>query len=103
MLLFFIIFIHYIHIIHTNNIITLKYLSQFFTKDIIEAIRCISKEKNYKLDEYLYRVKNNELARIVKIADLTHNMDLSRLTHVTKEDILRVEKYKKCLKYLKEK
>ena len=91
-----------LHDVVEDTNITLKYLSQYFTKDIIEAIRCISKEKNYKLDEYLYRVKNNKLARIIKISDLTHNMELSRLTHVTKEDILRVEKYKKCLKYLKD-
>ena len=33
------------------------------------------------------KVKTNELARVVKLADLKHNSDLSRLTHVTENDI----------------
>ena len=30
------------------------------------------------------------------MADLRHNMDLSRISHVTEKDMARIEKYKKA-------
>ena len=42
----------------------------------------------------------NRLARNVKIADLRHNSDLTRLKVITDKDKKRVEKYKKALTYL---
>jgi hypothetical protein len=38
----------------------------------------------------------------VKIADIEHNSDLSRLKTVTQKDLDRVEKYKKALEFLRE-
>lgn len=46
--------------------------------------------------------EENPLARKVKIADLKHNSDLTRLKKITEKDIARVEKYQKCLNYLLE-
>ena len=51
-------------------------------------------------ETYIQRIKSNALAKAVKMHDLTHNMDLTRLTnHVTK-DLERVERYKKEYDYL---
>ena len=38
----------------------------------------------------------------IKLLDLTHNIDLSRLNEINSSDLLRVEKYKKAIKILKE-
>ncbi len=38
--------------------------------------------------------------RRVKIADLQHNSDLSRIDHVTERDRERVNKYRKALEIL---
>ncbi len=46
------------------------------------------------------KVKNNELARKVKIADMTHNSDLSRIQNPTAEDRLRAAKYREKIQYL---
>ena len=46
--------------------------------------------------DYIEQVNKNEIARNVKIADLKHNMDLSRLNNITDKDLKRVEKYKKA-------
>ena len=35
----------------------------------------------------------------MKIADLKHNSDITRLKKITEKDIARVEKYQKCLNY----
>ncbi len=36
------------------------------------------------------------------MADLSHNMDLSRLVNVTDRDLARMEKYKKAYEILKD-
>ena len=68
--------------------------------DVVEAVKCLSKEANIDYFDYLQRVKVNALARAVKIADLTHNMDLSRLKHITNKDLIRYEKYKKAMSFM---
>ena len=45
-------------------------------------------------------IKSNALAMKVKLHDLTHNMDLSRIPNSTQKDYERVERYKKEYDYL---
>lgn len=49
---------------------------------------------------YIHRIKDNPLATAVKLHDLTHNMDLSRLPNPTEKDYERVARYKKEYDYL---
>ncbi|MFK5041826.1 guanosine-3',5'-bis(diphosphate) 3'-pyrophosphohydrolase, partial [Glaesserella parasuis] len=56
--------------------------------------------KGESYETYLKRVKANDIARKVKIADLTHNMDLSRLAKVTEKDIVRQQKYQQAKLFL---
>ncbi len=71
-----------------------------FYSHIIEAVKLLTKQDGYNYDEYLSKIKNNELARKVKIADLTHNSDISRIKNVTDKDVERQQKYLKAIKYL---
>jgi molybdopterin-guanine dinucleotide biosynthesis protein len=71
-----------------------------FSEEVIAAVDAITKRKGEKYDDYLDRVKSNTIARTVKIADLTHNSQLSRLKEVTQKDYERLEKYKKALEFL---
>ena len=41
------------------------------------------------------KFKHNPIAKTVKLADLRHNSDLSRLEEVSAYDLERAEKYKK--------
>lgn len=68
--------------------------------DCIFAIEIITKTKNEPYDIYIAKVKHNKLASVVKIADMTHNCDLSRLSEVTQNDLFRWEKYQKSISYL---
>mgnify|MGYP004585922421 CR=1 FL=1 len=52
--------------------------------------------------DYVHAIKQNELARIVKLADLRHNSDLSRLTEIRDEDLVRTEKYHQAIAILEE-
>lgn len=74
-----------------------------FSNEIIEALRCVtkvSKEENY--NHFIDRVLTNELSRQVKLYDLKDNMDLTRISEPTDEDIQRLEKYRKAYIYLRE-
>ena len=73
-----------------------------FPKAITEAIGLMTHEKGVDYFEYVAAIKENPIAKAVKIADLTHNSDLSRLDEVTEKALSRREKYQKALKMLTE-
>lgn len=75
-------------------------LTCYFGQEVAEAVRAITKVDGEHYDKYLARVKNNLIARQVKIADLTHNMDLTRLPVITNKDLARKEKYIKAKAFL---
>ena len=50
--------------------------------------------------DYVRHLSKNNIARHVKICDLQHNSNLSRLEKVTKKDLKRIEKYKEALRVL---
>ena len=89
-----------LHDVVEDSDITTKELTKYFDDDIVLAVDCITKKRGQKYQDYLEVVKNNELARKVKIADLTHNIDLSRLKSITKKDIDRRNKYLKAKEFL---
>lgn len=51
---------------------------------------------------YIKRVKTNKLATKIKLKDLEHNMDLTRLDEITDEDKNRAKKYMDAIRYLKD-
>ena len=69
--------------------------------EIIDAIDAMTRRKDEPREEYLVRVKKNSIARRVKIFDLTHNSDLSRIKNPTEKDFERVAQYQKEIEYLK--
>lgn len=77
-------------------------LSLGFPADVVDAIFMMTHDKAVPYLDYVRQIKENPLARAVKISDLTHNSDLSRLNTVTEKDLARVEKYREALKILTE-
>ncbi len=73
-----------------------------FGEEVVEAVRCLTKEEGVTYEEYLKRVKANPLARVVKLLDLKDNMNLSRLPRVTEEDWERRERYEQAYRFLEE-
>ena len=91
----------YLHDVIEDTELTLEDLHEYeFSKEVIEAVDIITKKKGEDYQSYLNSVKKNKLARAVKLADLRHNSDLTRLTKVTEKDIERKEKYQKALDFL---
>ena len=42
--------------------------------EIANAVRLVTKEKGYKMPEYIERISKNDMARMVKLADRLHNI-----------------------------
>ena len=91
----------YLHDVIEDTELTLENLYEYdFSKEVIEAVDIITKKRGEDYQSYLNSVKKNKLARAVKLADLRHNSDLTRLTKVTEKDIKRKEKYQKAINFL---
>jgi len=73
-----------------------------FGSEILEALSLLTHDDAVPYMEYVSRIKSNPIAKAVKLADLTHNSDLTRLDTVDKKAIDRVVKYKKAIELLKE-
>ncbi|MDN9008817.1 guanosine-3',5'-bis(diphosphate) 3'-pyrophosphohydrolase [Brevibacillus laterosporus] len=71
-----------------------------FPKEVVEAVVILTKNPKEEYDSYIKRVKQNQLARAVKIADIKDNLDLTRIAEPTEDDLARIEKYKRALKEL---
>lgn len=70
------------------------------TAEELQALKLLTHDKKIPYLEYVAQIKSNELATKVKIADLKHNSDLSRLKNPTEKDLQRVEKYQLALEIL---
>ena len=91
----------YLHDVIEDTELTLEDLYECgFSKEVIEAVDIITKKRGEDYQSYLNSVKKNKLARAVKLADLRHNSDLTRLIKVTEKDIKRKEKYQKAIDFL---
>lgn len=91
----------YLHDVIEDTDITLEDLRDYgFPEKVLTAIDILTKKKGQDYQDYLVIVKNNELARVVKLADLRHNSDLTRLNQVTQKDLNRCKKYQDAINYL---
>ena len=91
----------FLHDIIEDTELTAKDLKRMgFTDEIVGAVVAMTKRRGESYEDYLHRVKKNRIARVVKLADLKHNMDMSRIKNPTEKDFKRLEKYKKAVKFL---
>lgn len=71
-----------------------------FSVEILESVLAMTRREGEEYLDYVKRLSLDPIAKAVKIEDLKHNMDLSRLPIVTDADLERVEKYRKALDVL---
>ena len=93
--------VSYLHDVVEDTLLTMDDLWGFnLPTDCKLAIETLTKKSGQDYWDYLAEVKLDKLATVVKIADLTHNSDLSRLENVIPEDLARRDKYLKAIDYL---
>ena len=91
----------YLHDVIEDTELTLEDLREYgFSEEVLKAVDVITKKRGQDYQTYLNSVKENKLARVVKLADLRHNSDLTRLINITEKDVERREKYQKAIDFL---
>lgn len=76
--------------------------SEGVSDEVTAILKLLTHEPGVPYGEYIDRIKADPVARTVKLADLRHNSDLTRLTNITERDIRRAEKYRRAIETLSE-
>ena len=73
-----------------------------FPDEVIEVLALLTHDENVPYMDYVREIKKNPVATKVKIADLTHNSDLSRMeeSEIDERALKRNEKYAEALRIL---
>ena len=92
-----------LHDVAEDTDVTLEDLrTQGFPERVIGALTLLTHDDAVPYMEYVAQIKENSIARAVKLADLRHNSDLTRLDHVDEKAKERVEKYKAAIALLED-
>ena len=75
-----------------------------FSRNVMEALALLTHDEAVPYMVYVKALRNNLIARRVKLADLRHNSDLSRLDadQIDEKALARVKKYADAIKLLEE-
>jgi (p)ppGpp synthase/HD superfamily hydrolase len=90
-----------LHDVVEDTSISIEFLrNSGFSETILLAIESVTKRQSETYDKFVLRASANAIGRRVKLADLSDNSDLSRISNPTAEDFKRVEKYQRAIKTL---
>ena len=91
----------YLHDVVEDTKISFDDLKEYgFPNQIIEALKALTKQKNESYDVYIDRVIKNPIAKKVKLADMKHNSDITRIKNPSQKDYDRCQKYLDKIQYL---
>ncbi len=71
-----------------------------FPEWALSALKLLTHDKRVPYLDYVAAIRHDPIARAVKLADLRHNSDLSRLTDPDASALARVEKYRRAIALL---
>ena len=71
-----------------------------YPDEVITALTLLTHDDGSEYMDYVKRLKNNPIARAVKLADLKHNSDLSRYDKIDGNAIKRTAKYQQAIEIL---
>ena len=90
-----------LHDVVEDSAYTLEDLEHMgFDRAITEAVALMTHTDDTDYMDYIRRIKENPIAKAVKLADLQHNSDLTRLDAVDAKALIRCEKYLKAIDLL---
>ena len=71
-----------------------------FGETVVKALSLLTHDDAVEYMDYVRAIKENPIAKAVKLADLRHNSDLSRLDVIDEKALIRQEKYLKAMDLL---
>lgn len=77
-------------------------INEGFSDNVINALKLLTHNDDTPYMEYVKKIKTNPLAKRVKLADLKHNSDITRLDLSKDKLPSKLELYKEAIKYLEE-
>ena len=90
-----------LHDVVEDTDITLEDLKEKgFSKEIIDAIALMTHDDDTDYMDYVREIKKNPIAKAVKLADLRHNSDLSRMDVIDEKVLERRKKYLEAIEIL---
>lgn len=90
-----------LHDVAEDTDITLDKLSGMgFPCEVIRALELLTHNDDTPYLDYIREIKKNPIATAVKLADLKHNSDSTRLTVIDEKAQKRIEKYKNAIELL---
>ena len=90
-----------LHDVAEDTSITLEDLrKEGFSDDVMDALALLTHDPAVPYMDYIEMIKPNPVARAVKLADLSHNSDLTRFDIITDFDLKRNNKYLEAIKRL---
>ena len=90
-----------LHDVVEDTAYTLEHIRAMgFGETVVEALTLMTHDKAVPYMDYVAQIKGNPIARAVKLADLRHNSDLSRIDKVDEKALRRIEKYKAAIRLL---
>ena len=72
-----------------------------FSEEVLSAIESVTKVPGESYEDFVERAAQNPIGRVVKLADLEENSDLSRIASPSWDDLERVEKYRRAIARLR--
>lgn len=88
-------------VIEDSNITADDLVNEGFEHAIVNRVVRMTRKEGESYMDYIKRIGEDNICRIVKMCDLKDNMDITRLETVTDKDFDRLKKYHKAYKYLK--
>lgn len=73
-----------------------------YPSEVIDVLRLLTHDPEVPYFDYVKAISVNPIAKQVKLADLAHNSDVTRLDEIDERAIARTEKYKKAIALLSE-
>jgi (p)ppGpp synthase/HD superfamily hydrolase len=73
------------------NLVRLR--AEGFAQEVIAAVEALTRRDGEDYFDFCRRAGADPIARLVKLADIEDNMDLSRITNPTSADHARLERY----------
>ena len=74
--------------------------SEGISKKVIDVLKILTHDKSISYKDYIINISKNEIATLVKLSDLSNNMDIRRLKKLDNNTIRRLKKYFYSYKFL---
>ena len=94
-----------LHDVIEDTYIEIKDIENIFPKEVIENLKLLTLTKDIEYFEYINQIKTNPIAKAVKLADIEHNLDQSRINNkISENKLIRMKnRYEKAKRILLEK